>query len=321
MKLAKTAAMESAQGLPDADLPELFRLADDTSVTNQNHYTFLLRVQLLFLVIGAGAGMFVWKTAATGSTLDLAGFIAAIAFLLGVFFQTTQIIRRPSRLWYDGRAVAESAKKLAWLYAVGGNPFGIGGTNVDQRLLEKYGQILEDINNTRLALAVHAPAYRDGDQITTRMKALRAAPQEQRREAYRVGRLKAQHDWYLGKAQISQRNASWLNFLLWGTEIIGVVAAFLKAAGVIELNLLGLVGTLAAVITTWLGVKQYETLSRSYTVTALELSLILDQVGQQHTEAEWARFVKQAEDAISREHSSWRSNHDVESRAYAAEAV
>jgi hypothetical protein len=31
---------------------------------------------------------------------------------------------RPEDRWYDGRALAESAKSLVWRYSVGGLPFG-----------------------------------------------------------------------------------------------------------------------------------------------------------------------------------------------------
>jgi SMODS and SLOG-associating 2TM effector domain 1 len=57
----------------------------------------------------------------------------------------------------------------------------------------------------------------------------------------------------------------------------------------------------------WLQIKQYSSLAESYSVAAHELSLIESLLDASYTEDSWAHFVNEAENAISREHTTWRA--------------
>src|SRR5690606_41156173 len=77
----------------------------------------------------------------------------------------------------------------------------------------------------------------------------------------------------------------------------------------LDLFTFDLAGILAAVLgagSAWLAVRQYETLSRAYTFAATELSVIHERLAHADEES-WAGEVADAEEAISREHTMWRS--------------
>jgi hypothetical protein len=101
--------------------------------------------------------------------------------------------------------------------------------------------------------------------------------------------------------------------ILFLTEIAGATAAIFKAIGLLSIDLLGLIGTLAAAATSWLESRQHETLAQSYSVAAGELTAIRARLDFQETEEEWAAFVNDAESAISREHTLWRAAHTEKS--------
>ena len=96
-------------------------------------------------------------------------------------------------------------------------------------------------------------------------------------------------------------------------EVTGVACGILKAIGVIEGDILTLSGAILATITAWTQTKQYRNLAAAYTVTALELASVRTKIANQYSEAEWAKFVNDAEEAFSREHTLWKASRGVES--------
>jgi hypothetical protein len=87
---------------------------------------------------------------------------------------------------YGGRAVAESAKARAWRYTVGGAPFQIDQNSDEVGLA--FTKRLEDVFNDLGAGSLVPPSGIER-QITQGMRKLRAKSLEERKEAYRVGRI------------------------------------------------------------------------------------------------------------------------------------
>ena len=54
--------------------------------------------------------------------------------------------------------------------------------------------------------------------------------------------------------------------------------------------------------------KQHSNLASAYGVTADELARIRQLIEEQASEEDWDRFVGEAEEAISREHSMWKAS-------------
>jgi len=153
-----------------------------------------------------------------------------------------------------------------------------------------------------------------GEQITPGMRAHRAADFRRRKEPYRAGRIEDQRDWYARKARWNDQRARGLRITALVLEFIGILAGILTITGLVKVDLLGIVAAAIAAVAAWLQTKQHETLARAYSVTAQELAAVRSDWEADRTEQEWAEFVDEAEEAISREHTLWRASRGVEAR-------
>jgi SMODS and SLOG-associating 2TM effector domain 1/SMODS and SLOG-associating 2TM effector domain 3 len=213
---------------------------------------------------------------------------------------------RPDRLWYDGRAVAESAKTLTWRYLVGGSPFGrreVSEREAERLLLDRFRQITRELGGAHLV-----PVSGDTDQIGPALREVRALPLDRRRELYRGQRIDGQQAWYARSARWNERRATQWSLVLTSLEALGLAGGVLKATGVVAVDLLGFGSALVAAGVAWVQAKQHQHLANAYAVASQELSTISGQVDLTTTEEDWAHFVDQAEEAISREHTLWRAS-------------
>jgi hypothetical protein len=117
--------------------------------------------------------------------------------------------------------------------------------------------------------------------------------------------VQEQRAWYSSKAKWNQQRMARSNLILLAVAIIGTVIAASRALGLSPLDLLGLVATVMVTIFTLVRLNQHETLARAYHVTAMELTTISQHLDSVQSEDEWSRFVAEAEQAISREHTLW----------------
>ena len=216
--------------------------------------------------------------------------------------------QQPERKWYDGRAAAESAKTLAWRFAVNGDPFPRSlkmGDAVDQ-FTEQIVELTRDLPS------LDRPSH-GARQVTQAMRTLREAKMADRKRAYEAQRLVEQQEWYSGKADWNNSRAMRWGVALVAIDVFGLIAALARLVGWIELDILGIATTLAAAGVAWTQVKQHELLARSYAVASQELSAVRDQLVTVRSEEEWASAMARAENAISREHTLWRAARGVES--------
>ena len=175
------------------------------------------------------------------------------------------LVLRPERDWYAGRALAESAKTLAWRYAVGGDPFGPGLTEAEALLVMR--QRLKQIDakgSDRIVIAVAPPL------VTPEMTALRAAPLAERKAAYLTGRTQSQHAWYVRRARRNQRWALVFRTGLITAEVVALVLATIGAMRGWPFDVAGLVAALVAAGAAFMSLKQYESLAAAYATTARE---------------------------------------------------
>ena len=130
------------------------------------------------------------------------------------------------------------------------------------------------------------------------MQQLRGADLAARRAAYGADRLENQRAWYAAKASHNE----------------GLTGAILKATGSVDINLLGLLAAAAAGAAAWLQAKEHATLANAYGIAAQELGVIRMRLAKPSDEADWAAFVEDAEEAISREHTVWLARRGARSR-------
>jgi hypothetical protein len=305
MLALQMAASASAPGalVKEPEFPALYQAADRASLGGQ-HMSVRLRAAQLLLIISAavlGGIPLVFGTYRWGA------YLAGIAFAVAGLIEATILTVQPDKAWYQGRAVAESVKSLAWRYAVGGRPFSKSEPEVDADavLAERIQQILADFETFRII-----PLKDAKHEITEWMTRLRSQELSTRKAAYQRDRIENQRNWYSAKAAWNQgRSVAW-SFGLLGVQTLGVIGAVIKGTTNWDFDLLGVMAAIAAAVVAWLQIKQHAALSQSYAHAAHELSAIQTLAPTIHSEVEWARFVDSSETAISREHTAWRAKRE-----------
>jgi hypothetical protein len=287
-------------GLVEADLPGLFEAADTASQRGQREYTNFVRLRLLFAVLAAALGAFTWTVA---HRVDLAAIATAVALAATAAVEVYLQSAKPEELWYDGRALAESAKSLAWRFSVGALPFAKSGdeTAAERQFIEQLRRLLDDAPSTSIT-----PSQRP--MISEPMRALRAEDLAGRKAGYLIGRIVDQQRWYAGKALLNAKRAKGWRLSLLVIELAGICAALAKANGWVTIDIAGVVGAVIAAGAAWIGLKQHATLARAYTFAATELGLAKERLELVRDEESWAREAADAEEAISREHTMWRAS-------------
>jgi len=278
--------------LGDKDLPVIFRAADASSSVAQRQFLRATRFRLAMLALAAGAGGTTWVVGGP----DYAGVLAAAAFMAAIAVEVFILQSQPDRVWYEGRAAAESAKTLAWRYAVGGEPFGlssVAGVDADRLLIQRLDEVLQDLGTRDLSMVLASgPAAADAHQITPAMQALRHEALDARRHAYETDRIAQQQSWYAVEARWNTVQARRWAAALVAVEVLGGTAALVKATGKLEGTefLLGLCGAVAAAITAWSQTRQHQGLAIAYSLAANELASVRSLISWQQTEAAWEAF-------------------------------
>ena len=295
--------------LPNKDLPPLYHTVDASSLGAQQRFLRATKFRLFFLLAASVCGVSSLRIGV--SSTDWAAVGAVISFSAALVTEGYLLRTRPEQTWYEGRAAAESVKTLSWRYAMGGEPFLIGGPHSEDEIedifLHQLGSVFEVVKE----LDVTPSSV--GQQITAPMRAVRATSLDDRKRIYEEGRVEDQQRWYQEKAQWNAAWARHWTIIMAAVEVGGVAGAILKAVGAIDSDLLGLFGTFAVAIAAWLQTKQHRSLATAYTVTALELASVRTKIHRQRTEADWAYFVSDAEEAFSREHTLWKASQGVRS--------
>jgi hypothetical protein len=144
------------------------------------------------------------------------------------------------------------------------------------------------------------------------MRRVRALPLNERIEVYRRDRVENQQGWYASNSRKNAKRANrWACAGIASTSLallIGIICAVNEWS----FDAVGLFSAVAAAIAAWLGLKQHQILARSYAVASNELALIATQIqGRTWDEETWSRYANDAEEAISREHTSWRASRGI----------
>lgn len=295
-------------GLRDEDLPGLYQAADAGSARGQRLYLRLTRSRLIATIVAAAAGLGSWTAGVHQHDFDVLSAVAIVAFVTALLLEVALLQSRPERDWYDGRALAESAKTLAWRFAVGGEAFPCSEdeTQVEKRFTDRLLEIQQDEPGRAALVGSSAPA------ISDKMRWLRSQDLDVRRTAYLKGRIVDQQEWYASKSQQNQTWATTWRFALILLELVGLVWSVLRFAEITGVSGEGLIATVVAAAGAWLELRQHESLGRAYAITAQELGAVRSRLDREFAdEFDWARAVDSAEEAISREHTMWRASRSA----------
>lgn len=286
--------------MQSSDFPGLYQAADKLSGDAQTHFLSALMVNLMLLVAAAVVSVINyphWFSAAIQATL-LAGVLASSVYLAA---------KRPERLWYSGRAVAESIKTITWRYVSRAEPFHESDEAAKKHLLQKLTQVVRQNPGVSDKLISHLSA----PQLTAVMKQLRTGDFGSRRDTYLEFRINDQLEWYSRKARFNASAAK--NFFI--TLIIVNTGAFIctliKIANVqYQYFPTDVLIAIAASLLAWMQAKRFTELSASYALTAHEITLIREQAQELTTDNDLSKFVGDAENAFSREHTQWEARKD-----------
>lgn len=292
--------MALALGLQDSDLPNLHAVADSASMEGQSRFIRATRLRLAAAVIAACVGAAIQP----GPMHAILSIVVALAFLSALLLESWVWATAPEAQWYDGRAVAESAKTMAWRYAVGAAPYPRSEADSRSQLVHDLKRLLTDAPTSTIRASV-------GQPVSVAMEALRRAPWQERRSVYLRDRIENQRRWYASKSETSRKRASQWRAVLILAEGLGVLAAFLRFSDTIDLDLAGILGALVGAGVAWLSVRQHDSLYRAYAFASVELGIAAEDLATCTSEDEWAQKAADAEEAISREHTMWRASRSA----------
>ncbi|MCX4747315.1 DUF4231 domain-containing protein [Kitasatospora sp. NBC_01287] len=293
--------------IDEADfLPEPFRTADQASVEAQRQTLRWYRGMILMLVVAAAVSAVIAPSSSGHGSA--APFVSVAAFLLAGYFWARLRRANPQARWYEARAAAESVKTLAWKYTVRAHPFDgpADSPEVDEWYREQVAGVLRTFEAGGSLPPDAAPEITDG------MRQLRAADLTARRTMYLRLRVQGQRTWYLAKADACESQA-----VSWGLGtvallIVGGAAAVAQALGAISVSIFGACSAAAAAVIAWTQLKQLRPLVSAYQLAARELDQVWGRLSTldlnvPDAEAGWARLAGEVEDAVAREHTSWRA--------------
>lgn len=239
--------------------------------------------------------------------------IAAILFLAAGASRVYRIYRDPERVWFGSRALAERTRSLAWRFAVAGEPFPRPGSGPDNPDADaRFRQALNDAADEAGGGGIDYHMPRGTEQIsviTDWMHDTRALNLDARRALYAKQRIKNQEEFYTGHERKKRRAATLFQWILLLIEIGGAVLAALNALALLNLDLIGVTGTVAAGVAAWVQFNKYTELADTYGAMAYRMASFREQClskAQPWNEDRWATFVGRVEDALREENGAWR---------------
>lgn len=281
--------------LKELTFPALYCSVDEISANHQRKFFKSIRLQAIALAIAAAASVI-----PEGVLANVGPIVAVIMFVAVILVQVTPLSSVSEKKWYDARAAAESIKSASWQFAVGGESFRIDDEEAEARFQGRISELLASLP----VLDQPATSLEDGS-VTDRMRAARAADLEARREFYIKFRIQDQFEWYSKKARFNGKRARLARAVLVGISIVAMIAGILRIKGLLDVDVVSVLATVASGVLLWSQAKKYTTLSESYSVTSHEVGLISSTIKTSPSEAEWAQAVHDAEAAFSREHTMW----------------
>lgn len=281
--------------LSDADLPGAWRDADLASRRGQAHMLQLTAAKIGGSLLSAVAGVCSWHI----GRVDIAAWLILAGFVVAIFCELTTLKFNPERTWYEGRAVAESVKTLSWRYAVCADPFpqDMNRSAAEREFRRRLSSIIKEMSDQ--IIFEHTDSV-----ITAGMSKLRTLSFPERRDAYIQGRTRDQQKWYCKKARTNQRRATVSWAILSLVESTAIIVAVGRILGLWSIDLAGLLAALISAGTAWTAVKQFSPLAAAYSVATKELGLQASRLASVN-EDDWAVVAADAEEAISREHTTW----------------
>jgi hypothetical protein len=285
---------------PDPRYPPLFAVGDGMAKAAEGQHFVLSAMQLIVPLICAALAILDGRDAVV---------LIGAAFLVGLVVSLWLQKRRPDRTWFEGRALAESVKSLAWRYSMGVPPYAKDANEaaIDQAFRAQYTALLGDIKIP----ASRLPPDGIGEAVTAKMRETRARAPAERKAEYIEQRLNDQRSWYRNRAKDNESAARVWMTLVSALQVGGLVLVGFTLGGSLNMNPFGLLAATISSSAAWLQVRRHQELADAYAAATVDLDLIAGTTDAVDTDEELQKFVDDAEEAMSREHTVWRAKRSM----------
>jgi hypothetical protein len=277
----------------------LYQAADDSASEQQNNYYFGIGIYIAFLIIGSIFAFFADET--LNATFKI---ISATLFLATLSITIWLRVSKSDEAWYNGRALAESVKTMAWRWMMGVDPYKKIGSE-SQAVNAFIADLKQILNQNTHLIRRLGPQASIEVPITDTMREVRAKVVNERLEIYRRERITNQELWYAKKSKFNKNRALfwfWISVLLNGIAIILLLFSIKDPALKLPIEVIAVAASAAM---TWMQAKKFNELSASYTLTTHEIILIKAEVNNVTTDDQLSGYVINCENAFSREHTQW----------------
>ncbi|MBI9068751.1 MAG: DUF4231 domain-containing protein [Salinivirgaceae bacterium] len=284
------------------EYPALYDSSNNASLESQKHYLLVMKWYLGLSILAAILSIYIKES-------TIAGIIATIAFFAILFLTIFQAVKRFDKTWYNGRAVAESVKTRTWRFVMRAEPY-FDTDNISDIKAEFCSDLKDILEQNRELGSYLAHESVTKETITDSMLEIRARDITDRLNYYISNRINEQRTWYLTKANINKRKArDWFIGLIATNSVIIVLLLIEIGYNVYNLPTPALI-VVGGSILSWTQIKKFQDLATSYSLTAHEIGIIKSQSFLVSGEKEMSDFVKDAENAFSREHTQWVARKD-----------
>lgn len=286
----------------NTDYPNYYIAGDAASLNAQSNYSKFIMWDLLFMIFSAGLSIYNYQSA---EAKTLYYIVSAILMFSALFISIILKTKRYEDTWYRGRALAESCKTLTWRYVTCSEYFeqNLSENEAQKKFSDRIKEIFnefDDLSKELNAKQIKLPI------ITPEMLRVRQLPMQERKDYYLVNRIQEQIDWYSSKAENNKTKYEFWFILVIVFQILSLISiSYLVKYPQSNINLVGLFSTISASGFSWLQLKKFQENKEAYTTATSELNFIRQMANQDFSENEFAKFVLDSENAMSREHTMW----------------
>jgi len=286
------------------EYPALFGESDSLAVSAEKNYFRLLKSKTLLMILTASIALVASLVGNLNDTIkSLSALVSAISLISVLAVNLFRELRKFDHTWFDSRAVAESVKTETWCYMMNVKPYdGSLISRPDSIFIARLNEILHNRSSISSELSVHTQS---SSEITERMRQVKAAGFQDRKDCYVRERLHYQRTWYAERAKNAKKEeCRWLA-LNWVFQFAAVITAVIFIYIGFWVNLAGSLTTMATGALSWSQARRHRELSQSYGLVSQELAFLEEHANQALTEEALANIVIETERTISREHNIW----------------
>jgi SMODS and SLOG-associating 2TM effector domain 3/SMODS and SLOG-associating 2TM effector domain 1 len=280
------------------DYPALYQAASNASMTAQNSYLWSVKGYAILSIVGAGLSV-------VGIDSKEAAMLAALVFIFTLFLSIFINLKKNEGIWYRARAVAESIKTSSWRFMMCAEPFENKSSLENAK--NDFRNLLLKILNEHKDLAHDLEGdFARREQIPVVMVEKRSKSLDERKNIYLKERIEDQKKWYADKSKYNKKlGSTWFNLLI-VTQVIAIILTLMRVVypgwKYWPTEIFVVTGSS---ILTWIQLKRFRELSASYGLAAHEISVAMGALDSISNEDAFSRFVRDTENAFSREHTQW----------------